>query len=397
MEKEKTDSFIGTIPLNTYVKVNLNNEDKICKIISIRQDPLYKNNEIQNEFSYEYYIHYLEYDKRNDHWIKRKEIIDTKVSDEEIKKLNNENDKIILNNKGNEGYEKYVLSAHEEKIKVKNIDEIFMGNYRCSTWYFSPFPEEYHNIKTLFFCEFCLYFYKTKEELERHLNKNCLLKHPPGNEIYRDDKISVFEVDGEKENIYCENLSYLSKLFIEHKNLVWKIDDNLFYILTEYDKYGYHFIGFFSKEKETKEGFNLLSILILPFHQRKGYGKFLIEFSYLLSKREHKYGTPERPLSDLGYKAYFEYWTQKICETLRNWKGDSISLDDITEETQIKAKDIKIILKELHLLRYLEGNYIIIADKNILDEIEKKIIKKGYPLYPEKLIWSPYLTKNNNL
>ena len=129
-----------------------------------------------------------------------------------------------------------------------------MGYYRCSTWYFSLFPEEYHNNKVIFFCEFCLNFYIAKEELERHLNTNCFLRHPPGNEIYRDEKISMFEVDGTKEIIYCQNLSYLSKLFLEHKNLQEKTDDYLFYILTEYDKYGYHFVGFFSKEKESLEG-----------------------------------------------------------------------------------------------------------------------------------------------
>ena len=397
MEKNKknlTKSFLGAISLNSYVKVKLNNENKICKIISIRPNNMNKKEESLNEYSYEYYIHYIEYDKRNDHWIKRKDIIETKISNEEIKKVKKAKDEIIFNNKGNEGYEKYIMSAHEEKIKVRTIDEIFFGNYRCTTWYFSPFPEEYHNKKILFFCEFCLNFYITKEELERHIKINCFLKHPPGNEIYRDNKISVFEVVGNKEPIYCENLSYLAKLFLEHKNLVWKIEEYFFYILTEYDKYGFHFIGFFSKGKESKENWNLLSILILPFHQRKGYGKFLIDFSYLLSKRENKYGTPERPLSDLGYKAYFSYWTQKICETLIKWKGDYITLNDISEETHINLKDIHIVMKELHLLRYYEGNYIIIGDKKILDEIRKKAGKNSYPLYPEKLIWTPYVKEN---
>ena len=396
-KKSLTKSFIGAISLNSYVKVKLNNENKICQIISIRPNDLNKNEneESLNEYSYEYYIHYIEYDKRNDHWIKRKDIIETKISNEEIKKIKNAKDEIIFKNKGNEGYEKYIISAHEENIKVRTIDEILFGKYRCSTWYFSPFPEEYHNKKILFFCEFCLNFYITKEELERHIEFNCFLKHPPGNEIYRDNLISIFEVDGNKETIYCENLSYLAKLFLEHKNLAWKIEGYLFYILTEYDKYGFHLIGFFSKEKEKekeeKEDWNLSSILILPFHQRKGYGKFLIDFSYLLSKRENKYGTPERPLSDLGYKAYFSYWTQKICETIIKWKGDYITMNNISEETQINLKDMHNVMKELHLLRYYEGNYIIVGDKKILKEIIKKTGRYKYPLYPEKLIWTPYI------
>jgi GNAT superfamily N-acetyltransferase len=296
-------------------------------------------------------------------------------------------------NNENEGLDKAQIIAHEEATKVRTIDEIVMGNYRCCTWYFSPFPEEYHNVKILYFCEFCLNFYVKKEELERHVKSNCFLRHPPGNEIYRDEKISMFEVDGKTESIYCENLSYLSKLFLDHKTLALDVDIFLFYVLAEYDKYGYHFVGYFSKEKESKNGWNLSCIITLPFHQRKGYGKFLIDFSYLLSKREHKFGTPERPLSDLGHSTYFAYWTQKICEALGNWEGKSITINDIAVKTHIEHKDVEKVMKDLHLLKFDGKEYIIISDKKILGELEKRTGKKGYPLYPEKLIWTPYKNK----
>ena len=395
--EEEQHSFINSLPLNSHIKVRLNNQDIICKIIEIRPDPFYKKEETPSQSSYEYYIHYLGFDRRYDHWIKYKDIIETKVPNEEIKKfeISQKNIEVVFHNNENYGLDEKQVLEHEKATKVRTIEEIVLGKNRCSTWYFSPFPEEYHNIKTLFFCEFCLSFYTKKDELIRHIEKNCLLRFPPGNEIYRDDKISMFEVDGKSQHIYCENLSYLSKLFLDHKTLAYDVEPFLFYILTEYDKYGYHFVGYFSKEKNSEFNYNLSCILILPFHQRKGYGKFLIDFSYLLSKQEQKYGTPERPLSDLGFSTYFDYWTQKICETLRKWEGNSISINQIAEKTQIKPEDIEYVMLELHLLiknKKDNGDEsdIIISDKKILEVLEKRTGKRGYPLHPEKLIWTPY-------
>lgn len=57
----------------------------------------------------------------------------------------------------------------------------------------------------------------------------------------------------------------------------------IFYVLTEMDKVGAHVLGYFSKEKESPEGNNLACILILPPYQRRGFGKFLIEFSKFYS------------------------------------------------------------------------------------------------------------------
>ena len=77
--EDEQHSFINSLPLNSHIKVRLNNKDIICKIIEIRPDPFYKKEEKPSESSYEYYIHYLGFDRRNDHWIKYKDIIETKV------------------------------------------------------------------------------------------------------------------------------------------------------------------------------------------------------------------------------------------------------------------------------------------------------------------------------
>ena len=54
--------------------------------------------------------------------------------------------------------------------------------------------------------------------------------------------ISVFEVDGKKAKVYCQNLCLLSKLFLDHKTLYYDVDPFLFYVLCERDHAGYHMV-----------------------------------------------------------------------------------------------------------------------------------------------------------
>ena len=105
----------------------------------------------------------------------------------------------------------------------------------------------------------------------------------------------MFEIDGFEERMYCQNLCYIAKLFLDHKTLYFDVDPFLFYVLCEVDDRGFHPVGYYSKEKYSDVGFNLACILTFPCHQRKGYGRFLIDFSYELSKKEEKVGSPEKP------------------------------------------------------------------------------------------------------
>jgi hypothetical protein len=158
-----------------------------------------------------------------------------------------------------EGFDEESLLEHERVTKIKNIQYVQLGKYIMECWYFSPFPKEYYPngfIEYLYFCEFSLRFFKTKEELIRYQQKSLsgpalttFNRHPPGNEIYRDSDISMFEVDGAVEKIYSQNLCYFAKLFLDHKTLYWDVDPFLFYILCTRDERGFHPVGYFSKEK----------------------------------------------------------------------------------------------------------------------------------------------------
>lgn len=75
----------------------------------------------------------------------------------------------------------------------------------------------------------------------------CTLRHPPGNEIYRKDDLSFFELDGHIQKNYCRNVALLSKLFLDHKTLFYDVDPFMFFVLCRLERDGYHMVGYFSK------------------------------------------------------------------------------------------------------------------------------------------------------
>ncbi|XP_047464492.1 histone acetyltransferase KAT7 [Mugil cephalus] len=286
-----------------------------------------------------------------------------------------------------------------EKLRIQGqitegsnmIKTILFGRYELDTWYHSPYPEEYARLGRLYVCEFCLKYMKSQTILRRHMAK-CVWKHPPGDEVYRKGSISVFEVDGKKNKIYCQNLCLLAKLFLDHKTLYYDVEPFLFYVMTEADNTGCHLVGYFSKEKNSFLNYNVSCILTMPQYMRQGFGKMLIDFSYLLSKVEEKVGSPERPLSDLGLISYRSYWKEVLLRYMYNFQGKEISIKEISQETAVNPVDIVSTLQSLQMLKYWKGKHLVLKRQDLIDEWKAKEIKRGNSnktIDPSSLKWTP--------
>ncbi|KAL8729749.1 MAG: hypothetical protein Q9181_004894, partial [Wetmoreana brouardii] len=285
------------------------------------------------------------------------------------------------------------VSGPPSKIKCVNF-----GGYEIETWYAAPYPEEYSRNRVLYICEFCLKYMNSDYVAWRHKLK-CPAKHPPGDEIYRDGSISVFEVDGRKNPVYCQNLCLLAKLFLGSKTLYYDVEPFLFYVMTEYDELGCHFVGYFSKEKRPSSLNNVSCILTLPTHQRKGYGNLLISFSYLLTRVEGKTGSPEKPLSDMGLVSYRNYWRLILSYELLK-QEEPLSIVDLSDRTGMTADDIVAALEALRALVRdpVTKQYALRLDYAYFKQCIESWEAKAYvTLNPDALVWTPYIMGRSNL
>ncbi|KAI0983894.1 hypothetical protein GJ496_002003 [Pomphorhynchus laevis] len=352
-----------------------------------------------------YYVHFIEHNKRLDCWVSA-----DSLDIQSIKlKIDNPNDnsteqkyrsrqrkksqsssarrkrfQTASNNsekKARKKSESGCKSKDEDKIsEIKNIEMIQLGEHYIKPWYFSPYPKEISNCNVLYICEFCLGFKTCESALQRHRTK-CKLYCPPGVEIYRCENFSFFEVDGNFNCEYSHNLCLLAKLFLDHKTLYYETDPFLFYVLTKTDNIGSHIIGYFSKEKQSKQDFNVACLLVLPPYQKMGYGRTLIEFSYALTRKEGKQGTPEKPLSDLGLLSYCSYWSHAVISTIldynkrcrtRNGDPTKISIGEICNQTGMKKDDVTYILQHLEVMYYDRGDVCIILDDELVQRHERQ-------------------------
>ncbi|RYP17561.1 hypothetical protein DL765_004450 [Monosporascus sp. GIB2] len=178
---------------------------------------------------------------------------------------------------------------------------------------------------------------------------------------------SVWEVDGESERLFCQNLSLFAKLFLDNKSVFFDVSGFNYFLLV-YTPHNAssgpappetaaqqtsssasnrdqapqprspptppaitnpsssssssscrprpHIVGFFSKEKMSWDNNNLACILVFPPWQRKGLGSVLMGVSYEISRREGVLGGPEKPISELGRRGYRRFWAGEIARWL---------------------------------------------------------------------------------
>ena len=281
---------------------------------------------------------------------------------------------------------KEFLTLAEEKDKMRNIDEIQFGKHVINTWYLSPYPVD-QSVRKLYICEYCMKYFTTLEDLKSHyaeLLENTL----PGREIYRKDDISVFEIKGKKQKIFCQCLSLLGKLFIEHKASYFDVDQFNYYVLCECDEMGAHTAAFYSCEANMIE--NILScIVVLPPYQKKGYGRLLIDLSYSIASRAGIVSGPERPLSDLGHLAYLSYWRDKAMEIILEDKEDPGDLSVISAKTSIAKDDLAEALADIGVMRRIGRGMPLQIDFDAVDRLTEKYshVSDKPHIDTSKLLW----------
>lgn len=142
---------------------------------------------------------------------------------------------------------------------------------------------------------------------------------------------------------------------------------------------------------------------------------------YLLSRKEHRLGSPEKPLSDLGFLTYRSYWRLAVMRVLS--AEPQCSLEDITARTGMKMDDVLYTLQDNHMLHVFyngtsEGrlppeyfatdkagspapeatpapnDYTIRVDPEAVRAFLAQHDAKQYVrVQPDKLRWTPFLLK----
>ncbi|MCJ1387912.1 hypothetical protein MMC18_000755 [Xylographa bjoerkii] len=265
-------------------------------------------------------------------------------------------------------------SAAAPPLKAaRNILNVVLGEILFPTWYPSFYPEELVGKDTdrLYVCPWCFKYSKEVVPFLAHV-KECNVEdnEPPGRLIYRKEPYSIYEIDGEEEKLFTQNLSLFAKLFLDNKSVFFDVSSFNYYLLIQdlpsSSSPSRQIVGFFSKEKMSWDNNNLACILVFPPWQRQGLGKILMGVSYELSKREGRIGGPEKPLSELGRKGYLKFWEARVASAVLFMRNKStVTAEEIARHCWMLVEDVIMVLKEMGMLeaRKKGAGYVLAKSK----------------------------------
>ncbi|EUC46617.1 hypothetical protein COCMIDRAFT_35729 [Bipolaris oryzae ATCC 44560] len=293
-----------------------------------------------------------------------------------------------------------------------NVLEVVLGSLLIKPWYPSFYPEELvgRRVERLYVCQWCFKYSKELVGFLGHL-KACPLRNtpPPGINVYTKDNYSLYEIDGEKNKLYAQNLSLFAKLFLDTKSVFYDVTTFLYYLLVAHNPTPSipntnleeettpsgvgaqgQVVGFFSKEKMSWDNNNLACILVFPPWQKQGLGQLLMGASYEMSRREERLGGPEKPLSDLGRIAYNHYWSQTLARTLLSCPSKkTLTVQELREKTYIVPEDIIATLQLMDVLEQKKkgGADAVINKAKVRAWADKhKVDVKSCPVDPDAFI-----------
>ena len=112
---------------------------------------------------------------------------------------------------------------------IKQPKYIELGRHEMEVWYQSPYPEEYSTLPKLYICEFCLKYLKSATQLRRHAVK-CVWNHPPGDEIYRKEPISVYEICGKRYKQVRNKPLFLLSI---SRKISWRVVPKKYHLISD--------------------------------------------------------------------------------------------------------------------------------------------------------------------
>ncbi|CAI4231969.1 unnamed protein product [Auanema sp. JU1783] len=264
-------------------------------------------------------------------------------------------DSVVMYKKARE-----LLQKNAKCSSTGQINWVILGQkYKIQALYRSFYPLQIGLLEEIHVCDGCFQYFMSPSSCVRHMARCAYRFKPPGTEIYHDryNNIKIFEVSGKHAKEYCCNLSMMTVVWIRDKVVCFDVDEFIFYILTREVEGSCEILGYFSRCSQSFDE-NLSCFCVFPCFQRMGLGRFLIDFSYLITRMMRMTGGPEKPLSPLGRMAYKTYWFETIAVVAYTImkEGRIVTPYEISRETGIRAQDVVETLQEAFFYEHNSTN-----------------------------------------